>query len=310
MREHFISCDWGTTSFRLRLIQIPSLEVLYTLEDVELGFGNTSSNQSLYPQQFESHISKLLEISGLNKIPEIILSGMASSSIGIKNLPYGKLPLALDDIKIPYEVLSDQYLSAYLISGLATEEDVMRGEEVQVLGAVQKMPVSEKDYLVILPGTHSKHVHISKRMVQDFKTYLTGELFFLLQTYSILRHSVKREKTNLQEPAIHSAFVTGVQKSSSSLLHEVFSIRARQILQQTDPATNYAFLSGLLIGSELNEVDASSTEDIILCADKPLADFYELAMRTLHPDVVLHVISTEEATILGHFQLLQQIHRT
>lgn len=308
MTDYFISCDWGTSSFRIRLIRTSTLEIVHTIENSELGFGKQSLSQADYLQQLEEHLHRLCERGILDDIPVSIISGMASSSIGLKNLPYGKLPLSLQDCYIPYEALPGFSSPVYLFSGLSTHEDVMRGEEVQVVGAAQKIGVPKENHLFILPGTHSKHVFLEQGQLVTFNTYLTGELFSLLQTHSILRHSVKKEQINLQKPMLLEAFRQGLHHSSFSLLHELFTIRARQLLQNTDPVENYAYLSGLLIGNELRSISKHTTENLILCADSPVADLYQQAIYTLYPDKNLHLVSTEEATILGHHILLQQIH--
>ncbi|MDF9797561.1 2-dehydro-3-deoxygalactonokinase [Catalinimonas alkaloidigena] len=308
MPEHFISCDWGTSAFRIRLIETSSLDVIQMIDDPKLGFGKLTLTQHEYLQCFTKHCRVLCKAAGFNTIPLCIISGMASSSIGIKNLPYGKLPSPLKDIRIPFEVLKGTENITYLISGLATEEDVMRGEEVQVLGAIQETHCFNKDAIILLPGTHSKHVIIKEEQILTFQTYMTGELFSLLQSHSILRHSVENGKIHLQNTDVLKAFDQGVNQSASPLLQELFTIRARQILQHTIPARNSAFLSGLLIGNELRSLARHQSDTLILCADMPLLDLYEYAILKLFPNRELRLVSTEKATILGHYQLLQQIH--
>lgn len=309
MIDTFISCDWGTSAFRMRLIKTSSLEIVQRIDKPMLGFGQQSLSKAGYLQQFEEQCLLLCQSAGLSKVPLSIISGMASSSIGIKNLDYGKLPLPLTDLQIPFELLEDAAHTTFLISGLATQDDVMRGEEVQLLGAVQETHSIDKDAIVILPGTHSKHVIIEKGGLLNFKTYMTGELFSLLQNHSILRHSVKKESIHLQNTDVLKAFDYGVYQSAESpILHELFAIRARQILQQTDPANNNAFLSGLLIGNELRSLATQKANNLILCADMPLLDLYKYVILKLYPNRELRLVSTEKATILGHYKLLQQIH--
>ncbi|MEK6477874.1 2-dehydro-3-deoxygalactonokinase [Catalinimonas sp. 4WD22] len=308
MTDTFISCDWGTSAFRMRLIKTSSLEIMQSIDDPKLGFGQQSLTQDEYLQLFNHHCHELSSAAGLQTIPVSIISGMASSSIGIRNLSYGKLPLPLADLQIPYESLTGMDTETYLISGLATDKDVMRGEEIQVIGAAQKTLSTEKEAIFILPGTHSKHVFLKDSQLITFNTFMTGELFSLLQQHSILRHSIQKEGVDIQDPNHQQAFVLGVQKSAAALLNELFTIRARQILQHTNPQENYAFLSGLLIGNELLSLQGTKTELLVLCADQPLADYYQHAIQTLLPEKKLLLVSTEEATILGHYTLLQQIH--
>src|SRR5439155_22401473 len=70
---------------------------------------------------------------------------------------------------------------------LTGAEDVMRGEETQLLGLGTLWPGFSG--VVCLPGTHSKWVQLTGRRVERFATAMTGELFEVLRTHSVLRHS-------------------------------------------------------------------------------------------------------------------------
>src|SRR5947199_855368 len=122
----------------------------------------------------------------------VILSGMASSAIGMEELPYREFPFIWDLMQFPVKKIPvDENFSypLYVISGFKTEKDVMRGEESLLLGC----DISDDDERIfIFPGTHSKHVFIKNKTGTDFKTYMTGEFFQLLAEKSILRHAVAK----------------------------------------------------------------------------------------------------------------------
>lgn len=309
MNDYFLSCDWGTSSFRLRLIRTSDLNVVHSIDKPDMGFGQQSLSKDQYLEQYASFCSQICESAGLNTIPNGIITGMASSSIGIQNLAYGTLPASLSDFKIPYIKFENHDSKSFLISGLATESDVMRGEEIQVLGAMKAISISSQNIFLILPGTHSKHIQIEGDTLTTFHTYLTGELFSILLKHSIIRHSVSKENIDLSKAELKNSFLQGVSRASHSLLNELFSIRARQILQSTNPHENYAFLSGLLIGSELLALKNVALEQLILCADQPVSALYSQALQVLYPSLQILLVRTEEATILGHFTLLQKIQQ-
>src|SRR5690606_37345331 len=118
--------------------------------------------------------------------------GMPASSVGLIELPYALLPFSLDGDGLIMERLQIDSLSnpVLLISGARTDVDVMRGEETKVLGASAYLNGANRSSLLILPGTHSKHVTVSSRRVMDIRTYMTGELFGLLSRQSLLATSV------------------------------------------------------------------------------------------------------------------------
>src|SRR5690606_13697012 len=102
----FLSCDWGTSAFRLRLIQSDDLRVLAETTRGQgiaetysrwIDQGKRHERQTFYASLLKERIAELRQQSGhpLTGVP-VVLSGMASSSIGMKELPYQKLPVHLD----------------------------------------------------------------------------------------------------------------------------------------------------------------------------------------------------------------------
>lgn len=125
----------------------------------------------------------------------ILLSGMASSSIGIRELPYAQLPASLNGENLIIENISSNLElqnEVFLISGLEKPGDVMRGEETQAIGWKYSSFDASSNCVLIVPGTHSKHITICDDRIVDFKTFMTGEIFELLTSHSILSDSVQR----------------------------------------------------------------------------------------------------------------------
>ena len=111
---------------------------------------------------------------------------MVGSNRGWKEAPYVPCPAAIDDLV--HALVRPGKREAivpgvsYVGSGRA---DVMRGEEVQLLGAVAAGLV-EPEALVCHPGTHNKWTVLHQARIQSFRTVMTGELFSLLKEHSIL----------------------------------------------------------------------------------------------------------------------------
>ena len=62
-----------------------------------------------------------------------------------------------------------------------------------------------------------------------------------------------------------------------SLLHQLFSVRTRALFDQLQPAQLASYLSGLLIGSELQAIDAEGGPLHVMASDG-LADAYVCAL--------------------------------
>ena len=101
-----------------------------------------------------------------------------------------------------------------IVPGLSCERDgvpdVMRGEEVQVFGAMDLLAIAQGDF--VLPGTHSKWVRVGQGRVQSFATSMSGELYALLRQHSILARTMPAEDGPLDD----EAFVRGVRHAQAS----------------------------------------------------------------------------------------------
>ena len=316
--DKFLSCDWGTSSFRLRLVDTSTLKIICSIsgtDGIAVTYqrwlqenGKENERFSFFRLFLVDQIKKLASVvdEDLQGIP-LVISGMASSSIGMKELPYRELPFKSDgsDIVVqttgPGESFPHELI---IISGAKTGDDVLRGEETLVIGA----EVSQSDYesIYILPGTHSKHVRVVNGEAVSFKTYLTGEFFDLLSTKSILANSV--ERTQLPVEDFDEFFNRGIRDgSSANLLNIVFHVRTNQLFRKNSPSENYHYLSGLLIGSELNDLDDSKAGSIVLVAAESLRRQYELGLRLLSPGANLKFIDADEALVKGQLRICEAI---
>ena len=173
MSNKILSCDWGTTSFRLRLIDVDTAAVMHEVKSfdgvnaVHNEWLATKKNErvrlNFYRSFIQSQIEKLnVDVSNVM----VIISGMASSTIGMKELPYAKLPFELSGNNLNIEKFEADNFCKHdilLVSGLQTDVDVMRGEETLLLGCN-----IDDDVLVIFPGTHSKHIVVKNNISGQF----------------------------------------------------------------------------------------------------------------------------------------------
>jgi 2-dehydro-3-deoxygalactonokinase len=303
--KNFLSCDWGTSTFRLRLLDAGTGELL---EEIKSDYGISKIHQDWLQNTevdknrirfYKSHLATALK--ELRMIIEpgspIIISGMASSSIGIIELPYRPLPFTLTkDLPIWQLLEKDEHLQhpVYIVSGFKTNTDVMRGEETMLVGINN----SGDDEICILPGTHSKHAYIKSGVLTEFKTYITGELFSVMSKHSILSNSVV-------EGEDISAFELGLDEATSgNLLNQFFKVRTRQLLEKTTGVSNYQFLSGLLIGTELRELRATKYKIRLIC-DGSIAKLYSHALMHFGLNVI--ETSATEMLIRGHLRIVKGI---
>jgi 2-dehydro-3-deoxygalactonokinase len=124
--------------------------------------------------------------------------------------------------------------------------DVMRGEEMQILGALAAGTIGP-DAIVCHPGTHNKWIRLEEGRIVAFRTVMTGELYNLLRGHSILADLLAAPA----EPG--PAFAAGVRHGygEDDITAELFSVRARFLLGKAGRGDSAAYASGLLIGADL-----------------------------------------------------------
>ena len=303
--QTFISCDWGTTTFRLRLINATTQVVLaetITQQGIaatyDLWKTQQNSNRFLfYCNYINEQIHQLEQQinSSLFQVP-LIIAGMASSAIGMKELPYKKIPFIIQPQNLLVDVTEATTSFTHkiiLISGACSATDVMRGEETITAGCAINKAFDKQ--LFILPGTHSKHVLIANEMLADVKTYMTGELFQLLSTKSILVNSVEKNDATSE---VINAFTKGVEDAKSlSLLNNIFHVRTNTLFDKLNKNENYYYLSGLLIGDELKQVIQYGIEAITIVSSGSLLQLYQAAISTLNKNFIVSVEDADKTLI-------------
>lgn len=267
-----IAVDWGTTSLRCYLVG--SDGTILARHEAPDGILAVAGGD------FAGVLSRAL--SGLGDHGEglpIIMSGMIGSRQGWFEAPYVRCPASLADIAARLQVLETPFRNdVYLVPGLdvmtaaPAAPDVMRGEETQILGAAAAHGTTSG--LFVLPGTHSKWVRVTDETITSFATYMTGEVFAALKDHTILGRPIV---DGGDDPG---SFARGVAQSSASgapgsLLNAVFSARTLYLAGDLPADGIEAYLSGLLIGSEVRAACGQPDDQpLYVMAGSTLAGLY------------------------------------
>lgn len=309
-----LSCDWGTSNFRIQLVDVESKKIL-SAKTSDKGIAKVYSEWrdagqkgdrriAFYYQVIDEHIRNIeQELSIDLKHVAVVISGMASASIGMMELPYSNMPFSMDSSNVLVEKVGGSgniLRDVFIISGVRTEEDVMRGEETQLIGCFEEVHSLPLGYF-IFPGTHSKHVIIENGKAVSIKTFMTGEFFDLLSQKSILASSIEKSALNIE------AFKKGVAESiNENILHTSFLARTNQIFDKLPKQENYHFLSGLLIGYELKQV-LDSNLSIFIVADAYLNHLYKEAVATINPSILVNTIEGTTALLQGQLKIWKRL---
>jgi 2-dehydro-3-deoxygalactonokinase len=314
--DKFLSCDWGTSSFRLRLVSTATNKVI---DSVTASSGVKELHDQvhlrgvtrfdLFSQTATKHIETISKSNRLHGEP-LIISGMASSTIGWVEIPYAAIPFGVDGADLRVEDLTwvgpDGLGKTYIVSGVASEADMMRGEETQIIGLLADPALHRfrERCLVILPGTHSKHIVVQDGKVVGLQTYMTGELFQILCAHSILSATVNGDFSD----DYRFDFTDGVRwVREKGLAAAIFRVRTRSVLQKQTERANGAFLSGVLIGAELMTLDHHPSVPVIVAANEKLKTIYEWGLQ--NDREVVFTDSIDDATIAAHRLVLERLYK-
>ena len=239
--------DWGTSNLRAWAVSAGGAVTGSASSDKGMG--------KLKPADFPAALQEVVQNLSASQEPiQIFICGMAGARQGWLEAPYLDAPTDLRRLAsgaVHPEVPGTGFAISILPGVCQRQggENVMRGEETQLLGLASLQP--GYDGLVCMPGTHSKWALLRGTHVQRFTTAMTGELFELLKTHSVLRHSLVGETNGAMRDEGFAAGAEDGLAKPEDLLGQLFRVRAASLLSGRGADWCSGYLSGLLIGSDI-----------------------------------------------------------
>lgn len=263
--DGYIAADWGTTNRRAYRIDGSG--------ECSAEFEDNRGVLTIDAGDFPAAVAEIRE--RLGNMP-LLLAGMIGSNKGWQEARYVPAPAGIDDLVAALVWPGDREA---IVPGVSFQgdgrADVMRGEEVQLLGAVIAGTVPS-DALVCHPGTHNKWASVEGGRLAAFRTVMTGELFNLLKCHSILADLLKGVVQDGE------AFRRGVHHglAEDDLPSELFAVRAGVLLDETKAEDAPSYTSGLLLGSDVRLGLAGASDRQIYVMGRPeLTQLYATAIR-------------------------------
>jgi 2-dehydro-3-deoxygalactonokinase len=284
----WIAVDWGTSNLRAWAIDEEGWVIANAAS--EAGMARLSRDD------FEPTLLSLIDgwlASG--RKTRVLACGMVGARQGWMEAPYAGVPCTPVTQTIAPEC-RDRRIEVHILGGIRQlhPPDVMRGEETQIAGVLLHEPGFEG--VICLPGTHTKWVEVAGGIITRFQTFMTGELFGLLSTQSVLRHSMP-VGTGWDDEAFVAAAVESAM-DTHALTARLFSVRAATLVADLMPAAAKARLSGLLIGAELASTHSMwSRQRLLIAENGRQANLYSEALSRLGGASSL--IDASELTLAG-----------
>lgn len=235
-KDGYLAVDWGTTNRRAYLVDGAGR----LLDQFEDDMGVTS----VAPGGFDAAVATIRERLGDHPM---LMAGMVGSNRGWREAPYVACPAGIETLAS--SILWVEADRTGIVPGVSQSgpagADVMRGEEVQILGAIAGA-LAQPDGFICHPGTHAKWIVTIESQITAFRTMMTGEMFGLLTEHSILADLLRDDVT------AGPVFLAGVDEAlaGGDPLSGLFRIRARHLLG-TGTGNEASYASGLLIGCDI-----------------------------------------------------------
>lgn len=270
-----IGIDWGTTSFRAYLIGRDG-EVL-DRRSAALGILQVADRD--YERVLEQQVRAWHAAA---RGAPILASGMITSRQGWHETPYLTCPARAADLATALRRHETGLGRVHFVPGLRTEgadgvPDVIRGEETQIAGLAEGRA---GDLRSVLPGTHSKWATVRDGRIAGFQTYMTGEVYGVLREHSILGRLMVGQE---HDPAAFARGLDAAGPGGRGLLRRLFSARTLGLFDRLPGEAIGSYLSGLLIGTEIQEAleGGPPEEPLVVIGESALAGRYLEALRHL-----------------------------
>jgi 2-dehydro-3-deoxygalactonokinase len=285
----WIAVDWGTSNVRAWGIGADGTPLFE--RSAPEGMGKISR---------EDYPGVLARLLGDDGDADVLVCGMAGAKTGWREAGYLEAPTPLDDLAarsvVPEETRGANVRILPGISQRAPGEDVMRGEETQLLGLTKLRPGFSGT--VVLPGTHSKWVRLADGRLERFESAMTGELFEVLSTHSVLRLTTANAADG---PDREAGLLVGIDAGVAAperLTSLVFRTRAASLLSAKSADWCAGYLSGVLIGAEVGgHRDWVGDAPVPLIGSPALCRVYVLALE--RAGARTEIIDAREATLAG-----------
>ncbi|HKE15251.1 MAG TPA: 2-dehydro-3-deoxy-6-phosphogalactonate aldolase [Kofleriaceae bacterium] len=268
MRTRLLALDWGTSSLRAHRLGAGGS----VIETRQLALGVAHISRSSGEERARAFAAAFEQACGdwvlAHPGAPAIACGMVGSAQGWREAPYVEIPADAGALAGALTaVVTDGGATLHIVPGLRERgrlPNVMRGEETQIAGALDELgglaglapdAASGAPILVGLPGTHSKWAQVGAGRVLQFDTFMTGEVYDALCGHTLLGRTLRRGGDRDLAAFDRGARVARSPEGRAGVLSTIFSARTLGLAGELSPEGQADYLSGLLIGHEIQALE-------------------------------------------------------
>lgn len=303
MSACYIAIDGGTTNTRVNYVRDGMI-----LETVRLSYG---SNPRDCKDLHGAIRDAILELRGKYGDPLCVLGcGMLTSEFGLSEVRHLTAPAGIADLhggirRVCVPDVTD--LPVCLVPGIKKSDgtfvgtDMMRGEETELLGLVEK---PESDCVYILPGSHSKIIHVDERgRIDSIRTFLTGEMQVALAGHTVLSGSV-----DIRQPILPEYLKMGYDYTSGHGLNEaLLKIRIMDTQFKMPADQIYSFFLGAILEGEIGEIIKVPQNRVVVGGQKQLKEAICVLLEKLCEKEVIRLpdAASDNASVIGMIRIFE-----
>jgi len=296
-----ILVDWGTTNFRAWLVSADGA----VLDQRDAALGIMQVSEGGFPAALDRQVGDWRSTHpGL----PVLMSGMVGSRQGWAEVPYLSCPASAEDLsggllEVPGAA------GVCIVPGVSYQgpdgrHDVIRGEEVQIFGALEDRARGRQVFC--LPGTHSKWASVQDGRIDWFATSMTGEVYSVMVEHSILGRLMDapgQDDPGRGDPGQDDGapFRQGLELAAApgGLLNHLFAVRAEGLFGAVPGAGLRSYLSGIVIGHEVRAMCGIARPEgpVTLIGRPDMTRLYTEAIELSGPST--RVVTSQDATLKG-----------
>jgi len=295
MTDLVLTIDTGTTNTRVRAWRG---DMLVAHGDAAAGVRDTARTGSLdrLREGVRDAVRDALAAAGAapSDVRLALASGMITSGLGLLEVPHIPTPAGRPELaRAMREARFDDLLAApvWFVPGVRNDAlpvtpdragamDMMRGEETEVMGLLDRMGEAHGALTLLMPGSHAKFVTVDARgAITSCVSTLSGELLDLLVHQSVLASGMPGEWPDTIDADTLRA---GADLSrTAGLGRAAFSTRVLEVYGGTSPYQRYAFLLGAVLMQDLLTMQATvrPTDTLVILGRPAIQHAYAILAR-------------------------------
>jgi len=269
----YLTLDGGTTNTRISLVRENNV-----IDTVKFPVGAKAGidGNSLLIKTVKDGISDILSRNNVKEcdVCAVLASGMITSEFGLYKLDHTLLPtgiselhntsckVTLDDISpIPFVFIRGIKATGKELSDC----DMIRGEETELMGIM-----SENDCVYVLPGSHSKIIKVNcDGKITDFRTALTGEMFWALSQNTILKGTLDISDSTCDTEYL----LMGYDYCTKHGINEaLFKTRVLKAMFNTTVTQVNSYFLGVILSQEIKIITDLAPKKVIIGGRRQFKD--------------------------------------